>query len=191
MPSRELGPRERMIRSTSRLIRERGARATSIDAVLGDSGAPRGSVYHHFPGGREQLLREATESAGEFVARRIERLGAAGPIGAIEALFDDYGASLVATDFRAGCPIVAVAVETPADGPDLRDVARSAFDRWRGALTGALQAAGVGATEAGELSLYVLSAFEGAVVLSKTYRNLEPLETARRELRARLETALS
>ena len=68
-----LGPRERMIVSTALLVRERGARATSLDAILAHSGAPRGSVYHHFPGGREQLLREATDYAGEFVARRIER----------------------------------------------------------------------------------------------------------------------
>lgn len=62
-----------MITSTAALIRERGARATSIDAVLEHSGAPRGSVYHHFPGGREQLLREATVFSEEYVARRIER----------------------------------------------------------------------------------------------------------------------
>ena len=58
--------RERMVVSTALLIREKGARATSIDDVLAHSGAPRGSVYHHFPGGREQLLREATDFAGEL-----------------------------------------------------------------------------------------------------------------------------
>ena len=73
MAKAEPGPRERMIVSTALLMRERGARATSLDAVLEHSGAPRGSVYHHFPGGREQLLREATDYAGEYVARRLER----------------------------------------------------------------------------------------------------------------------
>ena len=77
-----------MIVSTSVLIRERGARATSLDDVLAHSGAPRGSVYHHFPGGREQLLREATEFASEYVARRLERVAGAGPLAAIEALYD-------------------------------------------------------------------------------------------------------
>ena len=62
-----------MVISTALLVREQGARATSIDDVLAHSGAPRGSVYHHFPGGRTQLLREATDYAGEFVAKRIER----------------------------------------------------------------------------------------------------------------------
>ena len=67
--------RQRMLASTAQLIRERGARATSIDDVLTHSGAPRGSVYHHFPGGREQLLREATELASDFVAARLADLG--------------------------------------------------------------------------------------------------------------------
>ena len=65
------GARERMITSTALLIREKGARATSIDDVLAHSGAPRGSVYHHFPGGRDQLLREATDFAGGYIAARI------------------------------------------------------------------------------------------------------------------------
>ena len=91
------GPRERMIVSTALLVRERGARATSLDAVLEHSGAPRGSVYHHFPGGREQLLREATDYAGDYVARRLERDSGDDPLAAIEALFDEYSASLVAS----------------------------------------------------------------------------------------------
>ena len=73
MPGRERTTRERMIVSTALLVRERGARATSIDDVLAHSGAPRGSVYHHFPGGRDELLREATAYAGDVVARGLER----------------------------------------------------------------------------------------------------------------------
>ena len=79
-----------MIVSASVLIRERGARATSIDDVLEHSGAPRGSVYHHFPGGREQLLRDATDFASEYVARRLGRVGDDGPLAAIDALYDWY-----------------------------------------------------------------------------------------------------
>src|ERR1700736_3911438 len=125
------GPRDRMIVSTALLIRERGARATSLDAVLEHSGAPRGSVYHHFPGGREQLLREATDFAGEYVALRLERVSGSGPLAAIEALYGWYRESLLESDFRAGCPVVAVAVESAREGPDLRDSARAAFERWR------------------------------------------------------------
>src|SRR5438045_4404761 len=103
MPEAKPGPRERMIVSTALLMRERGARATSLDAVLEHSGAPRGSVYHHFPGGREQLLREATDYAGQYVARRLERNAPEDPLTAVDSLLDEYRASLLATDFRAGC----------------------------------------------------------------------------------------
>ena len=137
------GPRERMIVSTALLVRERGARATSLDAVLEHSGAPRGSVYHHFPGGREQLLREATDYAGEYVARRLERTAAEDPLAALDSLLDEYRASLVASDFRAGCPVVAVAVESGEDGPDLRDDVVGAFDRWRQAIARGFVAAGI------------------------------------------------
>src|SRR2546422_9575317 len=114
----EPGPRERMIVSTALLVRERGARATSLDAVLEHSGAPRGSVYHHFPGGREQLLREATDYAGEYIARRLEREAARDPLAAIDALLDEYRTSLLATDYPAGCPVVAVAVASREGRPD-------------------------------------------------------------------------
>src|SRR3989442_6487432 len=95
----EPGPRKRMIASTALLVRERGARATSIDDVLAHSGAPRGSVYHYFPGGRQQLLREAIDYAGEFVATRIER--ATGALEMLDSLLEDYRVQLVRSDFRA------------------------------------------------------------------------------------------
>jgi AcrR family transcriptional regulator len=180
-----------MIVSTSLLVRERGARATSLDAVLEHSGAPRGSVYHHFPGGREQLLREATEFAGDYVARRLERVSGAGPLAAIEALYDWYRENLLASDFRAGCPVVAVAVESREDGPDLRDAARATFERWRRTLASELEASGIDAARADQLGVLVLAAFEGGLILSRTYRDLSPLNSVRHELRERVDEVLS
>jgi AcrR family transcriptional regulator len=182
---------ERMIVSASVLIRERGARATSIDDVLEHSGAPRGSVYHHFPGGREQLLRAATDFASEYIARRLERVSGDGPLAAIEALYDWYRECLIESDFRAGCPVVAVAVESPREGPDLSDSARSAFERWRRVLASEMEAAGIDAFRADELGMLVLAAFEGALILSRTYRDLDPLDSVRRELRERVGAELA
>lgn len=180
-----------MIVSTALLVRERGARATSLDAILAHSGAPRGSVYHHFPGGREQLLREATQYAGDFVARRLERDTGGDPLAPLDVLFDDYRRTLLASDFRAGCPVVAVAIESSQDGPDLRDCTRAAFERWREAIATALKRAGVQVTRADELAVHVLAAFEGAIILSRAYRDLEPLERVRLELRRQLDDELA
>ena len=185
------GPRDRMIASTAFLMRERGARATSIDAVLAHSGAPRGSVYHHFPGGREQLLREATAYAGEYVARRLEQTPSDDPLAALDSLLDEYRATLVATDFRAGCPVVAVAVESTEDGPDLRDDVVRAFDRWRQTIAQAFVAAGIEAVRADELAMLVIASFEGAVILSRAYRDLAPLDNLRRELHRLVDAELA
>jgi AcrR family transcriptional regulator len=179
-----------MIVSTALLVRERGARATSLDAVLSHSGAPRGSIYHHFPGGREQLLREATEYAGEYVARRLQRASTDGPQAALEVLFDEYERNLVASDFRAGCPVVAVAIESPEEGPDLRDCALAAFERWRHTLAHGFEKAGIEAARADELAMLAIVTIEGALILSRAYRDLAPLESARRELRQRLDAEL-
>lgn len=179
-----------MIVSTALLVRERGARATSLDAILAHSGAPRGSVYHHFPGGREQLLREATDYAGEYVARRIERVGD-DPLAALEMLFGEYRRNLEATDFRAGCPVVAVAIESAEDGRDLRDCTLAAFDRWRQALATALEHSGVASRRADELAMHTIASFEGAIILSRAYHDLEPLDRSRRELRRLFEDELA
>lgn len=180
-----------MIVSTALLIRERGARATSLDAILEHSGAPRGSVYHHFPGGREQILREATDYAGDYVARRLEREAADDPLAAIESLFDEYRANLVATDFRSGCPVVAVAVESGDDRPDLRENVVGAFDRWRELIGAGFRRAGIPGRRSDELALLVLSAFEGALVLSRAYGDTAPLDNVRREVRDRVRSELA
>ena len=185
------GPRERMIVSTALLMRERGARGTSLDAILEHSGAPRGSVYHHFPGGREELVREATAYAGEYVARKLERVDDHDPFGPLQALFDEYRANLVDSDFRAGCPVVAVAIESSETGPDLTPSAMAAFDRWRGAIATSIERAGVPAARADELAIHSMAAFEGAIILSRAYRDLEPLDRVCGELRRQLEAELA
>jgi AcrR family transcriptional regulator len=179
-----------MIVSTALLVRERGARATSLDAILAHSRAPRGSLYYHFPGGREQILREATSYAGSYVARRLEREIDGDPLGALDVLFDDYRRNLLDTGFRAGCPVVAVAIESSEEGPDLRDCALEAFDLWRVVIAGSFERAGLTAERADELATHTIAAFEGALILSRAYRDLEPLERVRRELRRQVEQEL-
>src|SRR5438045_8011552 len=103
-----LTPRERMVRSAALLMREQGVEATSFSAVVAHAHAPRGSIYHYFPGGKAQLVQEATRWAGGFVARRnAKAIEADGPLGAIDASEQAWRAVLTETEFRAGCPIAA------------------------------------------------------------------------------------
>ena len=182
-----VSPRERMVVSTALLIRERGAHSTSISDVLAHSGAPRGSAYHYFPGGRTQLLCEAVDYAGEYMAAKLA--SAVSTLDALEYLFEIYRKQLQRSDFRAGCPVVAVAVEAgdparPEQAKPVIDRAAAAFARWREEIDQRLQIDGVPAQRAGALAMLVLSSFEGAIVIARASRDLEPLDTVQAQLRS-------
>lgn len=178
-------PRERMVMSAALLIRERGAHATAISDILEHSGAPRGSAYHYFPGGRTQLLCEAVDYAGEHVAAIITE--APGGIDLIDILIDKYRRQLLDTDFRAGCPIVAVSVEA-GEGDDERmapvvERAAAVFDRWTGLIAARFIADGIPRARAADLSMLAATALEGAIVLARVRRDLTPLDVVHRQLR--------
>jgi len=180
-------PRERMVISAALLIRERGAHPTAIADVLEHSGAPRGSAYHYFPGGRTQLLCEAIDYAGEYVAAKIANAGSG--VDALDGLFDDYRKQLLKTDFRAGCPIVAVSVE--AGDPDKPDAAApvieraaAAFARWTDLIAGHLIADGASKKRAAELAMLTTASFEGAIVVARASRDIKALDLVHSQLRA-------
>lgn len=182
-----------MVISAALLIRERGAHATAISDVLAHSAAPRGSAYHHFPGGRTQLLCEAIDYAGEHVAAMINTQADSCTL--LDALVGWYRKQLLDTDFRAGCPVVAVTVE--AGEPQDRDrmapvVARAAivFDRWTELISAKLATDGVSRTAADELAMLLISAIEGAIVVARASRDLAPLDAVARRLRAVLSAEL-
>ncbi|MHA3021473.1 TetR/AcrR family transcriptional regulator [Mycobacterium sp. BMJ-28] len=180
------GPRDRMIVSAALLIRERGAHATAISDVLEHSGAPRGSAYHHFPGGRNQLLCEAVDFAADHIARRID--SAPTSLDALDAVVDGFRRQLADTGFRAGCPVAAVAVE--AENADVVARAAAAFARWIGIIEGLLRADGVAADRAAELAMLITTAIEGAVLVARTAGEDTALDLVHRQLRA-LVTAAS
>ena len=174
------GPRAAMIRSAIRLIRERGVAATSFADVLAHSGAPRGSVYHHFPGGKAQLVEEATRSAADHLGDGVTRvLEASDTPGALWALADLWRCGLEDGDYAVGCPIVAAALGTERGA---RDVAGVAFETWCDLLADALVADGVGPERARSLAVLVVGALEGALVLAQAQRSSAPLDAVVDEL---------
>lgn len=184
------GPRERMVVSAALLIRERGARATAISDVLEHSGAPRGSAYHYFPGGRTQLLCEAVDYAGEHVAAVIS--GADDGRQLLDTLIDKYRRQLLDSDFRAGCPIVAVSVEAGEQHDAERMVierAAAVFDRWTDLIAARFIADGIAPQRARELAVMATTSLEGAIVLARVRRDLMPLDVVHRQLRDLLAAA--
>ena len=179
MSPRKTDTRERMIRSTMALIREYGASATTVDRVLADSGAPRGSVYHHFPGGRTQLIEEAVALGGDMMAGMIETLAqATDPIEAVDEFFARWSRRVEANGFRSGCPIVAVSVEANDEAPQLARSAGEAFVRWQRAFAALLRRHGLSEGRSRRLAALIVAAEEGAVVMCRAQQSTTPMDAA-------------
>jgi TetR/AcrR family transcriptional repressor of lmrAB and yxaGH operons len=167
--------RNNMLVSAAEVLRERGAAGVTIDEVLTRSGAPRGSVYYHFPEGRNQLLIEALRYAGDAITATIDDAAENGGVFLVRKFVDFWEHILADSDFTAGCPVVAAAIGSADDEPALTAVAGGIFSRWRDALTRAFVADGFDESDAGSLATMCIAALEGAVVLCRSTRSAEPL----------------
>jgi AcrR family transcriptional regulator len=183
--------RNRMIQSAALLFREHGYSGTGFRDVIEHSGAPRGSIYHHFPGGKEQLAAETVAWAAGVIERRLERASRNGdPIAALGVFVEAWREILEDSNFRAGCPVVAVAAEADA-GETATAAAAAAFARWQDVIANALLAAGVGRTDARRLATLVVASIEGAILLCRARQDIRPLRDVHRALEATLRTAIS
>jgi TetR/AcrR family transcriptional regulator, lmrAB and yxaGH operons repressor len=179
-----------MIRSAALLMRERGVDATSFSEVLSRSGAPRGSIYHHFPRGKAQLIEEATRYAGEFTASGLAAaLAQDDPVAAVRVFATGWIAILRESKFGAGCPILAASLEGERS-PAARDAAAAAFTRWEELLASALEPHGLAPARARSVATLAISAIEGAVVLARATRSAAPLERVADELELVLVAAI-
>ncbi|ORB03189.1 hypothetical protein BST33_04370 [Mycolicibacter minnesotensis] len=166
------------------VMRERGAGGLSIDEVLARSGCPRGSVYHHFPGGRAELQRRTLEYAGESYAGMIERAAAKGGSEAvISRVIAFWTRVLTESEFRAGCPVAAAAVNPAVGEEDLASRAAEIYLVWRDAVAAAYIAEGATAEHAEVLANTALSTVHGAITLCRITRSLGPLESVAESLR--------
>jgi TetR/AcrR family transcriptional repressor of lmrAB and yxaGH operons len=182
--------RERMIESAAVLFRERGVHGTSFSDVIEHSGAPRGSIYHHFPGGKAQLAAEATRYASQYTAGALTAaLADDDPVVAVRAFVALWRKLLRSTDFASGCPVVSATLEGDRS-PAARDAAGVAFRQWEELLAGALERRSVEADRARGLATLIVSAVEGAIVLARAQRSLAPLERVADELEALVTGAL-
>jgi AcrR family transcriptional regulator len=180
-----------MIRSAAVLFRERGVHGTSLSDVVAHSSAPRGSIYHWFPGGKAQLAAEATRYSGEFIAGGIAAaLEEDDPVAAVRAFASLWRGVLRESEFSAGCPIVSATLEGDR-APAARDAAGAAFARWQELLADAFRRRGATAARARSLATLTVAAVEGAIVLSRAQRSSAPLERVADELESIVADAVS
>lgn len=195
--------RDKMVAGAADLLSRRGVHATSLRTVVQHTGTPRGSLGHHFPGGKQQLLEDAVRYANESVAVPLEALMTErGAVDGLQAFVGWWRRILETSGFDAGCPVLAVAVEQLAgDGDDgepdnhrageqLRTLAHEAFERWASILAVALRREGVPAARARRLAALIVASIEGTVAMCRAARSAQPLDDVQQELQSLLEAAI-
>src|SRR5229473_2356314 len=160
--ARALPPRERMVRSAAQLIRRQGVSGTGIREIVTEADAPRGSLQHYFPGGKEEIVSDALLWSGDVAARRIKRslskLKSRAPSALLASIVDAWRRDLTDEQFSAGCPLVAAAADTAATSEQLRHVLRDAFDGWVEPLSESLADLGVPLERSGNLAIVIVAA---------------------------------
>jgi AcrR family transcriptional regulator len=184
--------RDDMIRAAIELLCERGYAGTSFGDVLDRSGAPRGSIYHHFPGGKQQLVTEAVQRYTAGVLRALNTAAeSGGAVDLVRVFLDVVRSGLRASDFRRGCAIAAVTLDaTPADAALLALTAES-FRAWRTRIAAAFRRDGATEARARRLATLVVAAVEGALMLARAEHDVGPITDVGRELEDYLGRSLS
>src|SRR5436190_11380599 len=175
--------RASMVRSAASLIRTRGVNAASFSEVLADSGAPRGSIYYHFPQGKEQLAEDAIRWTSERVLAHQRACRATTPSGVLDCFIDMWRQVVLASGGAAGCVVAGVAIDTPTADRTVIDLVRATFRSWVDLLTGQLVAVGVPGRRAARVAVAVVAGMEGALILCRAEGNSGPLEIVAAELK--------
>jgi AcrR family transcriptional regulator len=167
-----------LLKGARQLLAEKGYAGMELRDVAERGKAPRGSIYHHFPGGKVQLAREAAELEGATIRDLIERSLDQRGLKQTLALFGDVFRRRVADHpERIGCPVAAVALARPED-PELAAVATAAFQSWERPIAAALRDEGVSARDAEAFAGLVVSTVEGALLRARAAGSQEPLDSA-------------
>lgn len=181
-PTKRCDTRKKMLLSAAQVMRERGAAGVTIDEVLARSGAPRGSVYYHFPDGRNQILTEALRYSGDSITAMIDDAAGWGARALLREFVEFWERLLSEGDFSAGCPVVAAAIGSDDAEPKLSAEAGAILGRWCTALTHAFTNDGFDDADASSLAVMSIAALEGAVVLSRSTRSTDPLHQVGEQL---------
>lgn len=178
--------RERIVAGAADMISRRGLNATSIRETAKHARAPLGSTYHYFPEGKQQLATEAVRHTGDWVARALRKELEAGPVAGLRAFLALWRKIVVDSDFRAGCPVLAVSIEEPPadETPTALAAAADVFGVWESLLADSLCEHGAEREQAAQLATLVVAAVEGTVAMCRAKRNTQPLDHTAEQLQA-------
>jgi AcrR family transcriptional regulator len=181
-----------MLMSALQLFRRHGYNGTGFREVIAHSGAPRGSIYHHFPNGKAQLGTETVAAAGELVNDMMKRVleSESDVVAGVESLWRKWVRFVESTNFEEGCPVVGVAAEAHPESQELTDAAAHAFALWERTYATAFRRAGIPKQSAEDLALLLIASLEGATVLARAARDARPLVRAGRQVALAVRSAL-
>ncbi len=165
-----------MVSSAALLLGSRGPAATSFGKVLASSRAPRGSIYHYFPGGKHELLEAAVRWTSEEVLRHQRACAAGSPRGIVTHFVTYFRRALVASGCRIGCPVAAVVIGSRAGSPALARAVRATFRAWVDLLARQLTTTGLSKDDARGLALATVAGVEGALILARVESSTEALD---------------
>ncbi|WP_141310184.1 TetR/AcrR family transcriptional regulator [Streptomyces spinoverrucosus] len=178
--------RERIVAGAADMISRRGLNATSIREMAKHARAPLGSTYHYFPEGKQQLATEAVRFTGEWTARSLRKELEAGPVAGLRAFLALWRKIVVDSDFRAGCPVLAVSIEEPSsdETPAALAAAADVFTTWESLLADSLREHGAEPDQAAQLATLIVAAVEGTVAMCRAKRSTQPLDHTAEQLQA-------
>ena len=174
----------RLVHAALNTFHAQGYRGTGMAQLVAESGFPRGSLYFHFPGGKEEIATAAISQARDEIGQGIDLAfeAASDPIGALRLIVDAFANELASSDYARGCPVTTVALETSADTPRLEATCASAYVDWQARIARHLREAGFSEARASRLATFALSAIEGALILARSARSRAPLDDVMEEL---------
>ncbi|MCU1527873.1 MAG: regulatory protein TetR [Frondihabitans sp.] len=168
--------RSRMVDAAVVSLQRDGLAGMSFTDVLAASGAARGAIYHHFPGGKNELAAEATRRNGDQVRAALAALPDGSPSDVVDAFLVAIRPVLAVSAAGGGCAVAAVTVGVSGTNHELLDIAHDTFDTWESVLADRLNTAGLGRSDAQDLATTLLALLEGAHVLCRAAGSLEPLD---------------
>jgi AcrR family transcriptional regulator len=172
--------RDRIMEATAELFRRHGYTGTGLKQIVAAANAPFGSVYHHFPGGKEQLGGEVIRASGAMYYELFELIMDASPdvVTGVESFFAGAAETLRQTDYADACPIATVALEVASTSEPLRQATADVFESWIEGATERFVAAGVEPERARRLAISILCQLEGGFLFCRAAKSTEALEAA-------------
>jgi AcrR family transcriptional regulator len=185
--------RERIVISSAELFRRQGFTGTGVKQIVAEASAPFGSLYHFFPGGKDELGAETIRFSGALYGQLIDAFFTPGrdPVRATREFFAAAGQTLVETDYADACPIATVALEVSSTSEPMREACADVFEDWIASATSALVSAGITRARSRALAISMLASLEGAFVLARALRSTEPLHAAGRDAAAAVREAMA